>query len=67
MNDDRGFQRPGDAALSSYPPAANAHVVSIKRRGLRRVVVVVDTDPTYPYYISVAREGDRWYEVGDHN
>lgn len=66
-HDESGFATPERAALSSYPPAANARVVRVKRRGDKRAVVEVETDPEYRYVINVVREGELWYEEDDHN
>lgn len=41
------FSSPELAALQSWPPAAGAHVVSVRREG-RWAVVVVDTNPSRP-------------------
>lgn len=60
------FDRPEDAALSGWPKAARAKVVSVEIRG-NRAEVVLDTDPHYPYWVYCQRSGKGWQVTIDGN
>ena len=47
------------AALESWPAAAGAHVVSVRREG-RWAVVVVDTDPSRPVEVHCEEVEHGW-------
>ncbi len=66
-DDEVGFASPEEASLATYPPAANARVIRVDRKGHSHAVVVIETDPPYRYFIHVSRVGDLWYEEDDHN
>ncbi|HET6874590.1 MAG TPA: hypothetical protein VFH70_07420 [Acidimicrobiales bacterium] len=53
------FDRPEDAALDGWPEAAQARVVSVDIRG-DRAEVVLDTEPSYPYWIYCRRSDQGW-------
>ena len=62
----KGYRTPGEAALSSYSPAAGAFVVRVITDG-NMAKVEIDTDPSHPYFITCERKGRLWYERFGHN
>lgn len=60
------FDRPKEAALDGWPAATDAKVVSVDIRS-NRAEVVVDTDPSYPYWVYCQRSGAGWRVTIDGN
>ena len=56
-----GFESPQEAALNGWPGSAKAHAVSVDVRG-DRAEVVIDTDPSYQYWVYCVRRDDGWHE-----
>ena len=54
-----GFASPEDAGLSGWPVVAKARVVSLDVRG-DRAEVVVDTEPSYAYWLYCVRRSGKW-------
>jgi hypothetical protein len=57
-----GYATPHEAGLAGWPGASEAHVVQVEVVG-DRAEVVIDTDPSYRYWVYCVRRGDRWYEA----
>lgn len=66
MVDDVGHHNPEGAALSAWPPAAEAEVVSVDERG-DKAQVHIRVGPSYDYWVCCVRRDDRWYGAGDGN
>jgi hypothetical protein len=61
------YDSPEEAALADWPDAARVRVVSVDVRG-DRAEVVLDTDPSYPYWVYCVRNTDgRWREAAGGN
>ena len=56
-----GYDSPEDAALAGWPASAQARILSVDVRG-DRAEVVIDTDPSYPYWIYCVKVEGRWHE-----
>ena len=60
------FDSPAEAALDGWPEAAHAEVIAVEIRG-DRAEVLLDTDPSYPYWVYCQRAGNGWRLTGDGN
>jgi len=56
------YPSPEEAALAGWPDSAKVHVVSVEVRG-DRAEVLLDTDPSYPYWVYCAKTRDGWRET----
>jgi len=58
-----GYGSAEDAALAGWPSAARVRILSVDVRG-DRAEIVVDTDPSYPYWIYCVKDPifGRWRE-----
>lgn len=62
----RDFATPEEAALDGWPESARVHVVEVTVAG-DWAEVVLDTEPSYPYWVYCARRAGRWVECGSAN
>lgn len=60
------FDSPEEAALDGWPEAAQVKVISVEIRG-NRAEVVLDTDPSYPYWVYCQRSDEGWRLTVDGN
>jgi len=67
MTVDRAFDSPEAAALAGWPPSAHVRIVDVTISN-DRAEVVVDTDPSYPYWCYSLRRADGlWRRTVDGN
>jgi len=57
-----GHPSPQAAALAGWSDATQVRVVSVDVRG-DRAEVVLDTDPSLPYWVYCVRSEDGWHET----
>jgi hypothetical protein len=55
-----GYASPEEGALAGWPDKATVRVLSVDVRG-DRAEVVVDTDPSNPYWVYCMRVDGRWH------
>jgi hypothetical protein len=67
VDDDQHWATPEEAAVRSYPEAAQARVVNVERVEEDLVIVHVKVGPDYDYFEYVWRSPSGWYASSGHN
>lgn len=62
---DHAYATPEAAAVSSYPPAAGAHVMRTEFIDTDHVDVIIDFASSHPMRCHCERTIEGWIEVGD--